>query len=388
MNDKKAGIPFWRKAVTWLVRLLTGSLFIFSGFAKAIDPWGTILKVGEYVSVLGLQIWPSIILIFVFGLCAVEFVVGCFLLTGCYRKSCPIVAMIIMCFMLPLSAWIMITEPVADCGCFGDAFVVSNQVTFVKNIFICCGLIWLLLNNTKVICLITPAFQWLSVVSSGVFIVFIELCGYFYQPLIDFRNYPEGAAIFDTEEDGEISGGLYVFDIDTDEEVTELLASKKGPELWIMIPDVAKVSPATTWKLNSLYEWSQDNKVGMAAVVSGSKEEIDNWEDLSMAEYPIYLADDTSIMEVVRGNPGVVFSEDGKIVWKSTLAAINIDDFLSSEVGKSASDFGIDKERLLMNVIFIYLIIEAFLILISFTPRLARLLTRGGLASSKGIRLH
>lgn len=380
--------PVWKLALTWILRLVTGGLFIFSGFVKAVDPWGTIIKVGEYSSVLGLRILPALITLFVFALCAVEFVVGVFLLLGCYRKSCPIVAALIMCLMLPLSAWLWFVDPIPDCGCFGDALVISNQATFFKNIILCCTIAWLIIYNIKAACLIIPAFQWLAVVSSGLFIVLIELCGYFYQPLIDFRPYPDGSPLFSDQENDIPDRDLYVFTLDDDEDVTDSLANLKGDALWIMIPDVVDVSPATTWKLNSLYEWSQNNDIFMGALVSGSQEEIDNWEDLSMAEYPVFLADDTAIEEVVRGNPGIVYTVGNKVAWKAALGAVDVDDFISPEASRQPAAYGIDKEKLLWNLIFLYLIIEAFLVFISFTPRLARLLTRGGLASSKGIRRH
>lgn len=373
--------------ITWLLRILCGGLFVFSGFVKAIDPWGTLFKIEEYLSAFGFNLPFAILRLGVFALCAVEFIVGCFLVLGCFRKSCPIFACLIMVFMLPLTLWVAMENPVADCGCFGDAFVLSNWATFWKNVGLSAGLVWLLRYNLKCICLITPAFQWLAVVFSGVFIVIIELFGFFYQPLIDFRDYPIGSTLFYSEEEDE-DRGLDVFDIDDAEDMNSQASDPDGEELVVMIPKVSMVSPATTWKLNSLYEWAQENGVKMIGIVSGSREEIEQWEDLSMADYPLYLADDSAIKEVVRGNPGVVFLDKGKIVWKSTLSAIDIDDFLSPEVTGDAASFSVDTARLLRNCVVSYLMAMAFLVLISFTPRLARVLTRSGLASKRGIRHH
>ena len=395
------------KIITWLLRILAGSLFIFSGFVKAIDPWGTIFKIEDYLAAFGLPLPFILMRLAVFALCAVEFTVGCFLALGCFRKSCPVFAGLIMVVMLPLSLWIAMENPVADCGCFGDAVVISNWATFWKNVALSAAIVWLLRFNISVGCLISPAFQWLAVVASGIFIVVIELVGYFYQPLIDFRDYPTGSTLFATEEntedttenttaqnpeEGEDGVGNYrgidVFDIDTGDDMTSQALVPDGKELVVMIPKISMVSPATTWKLNSLYEWAEDNDVKMIGVVSGSRIEIEQWEDLSMADYPLYLADDSAIKEVVRGNPGIVYLDNGKIVWKSTLSAIDVDDFLSPEVSGDASTFAGDNARFLRNCAGAYLIVMAFLVLISFTPRLTHLLTRSGLASHRGVRHH
>lgn len=373
------------RIMVWVARLLCGGLFIFSGFVKAIDPWGTIFKMEEYLNAFGVPVFFGLMRLGVFALCAIEFVVGSFLVLGCFRKSCPVFAGLIMVLMLPLSLWIAMENPVADCGCFGDAVILSNWATFWKNVLLCIGIVFLLRFNLRGICLITPAFQWLAVVASGIFIVIIELVGYFYQPLLDFRDYKEGSALFADEDS--YQDKLDVFDIESGDDKTEE-ASTQDKELVVMIPKVSMVSPATTWKLNSLYEWSRENGVKMIGVVSGSQEEIEEWEDLSMAAYPIYLADDSSIKEVVRGNPGIVYLDNGKIVWKSTLSAIDVDDFLSPEVTGDAASFRRDNSRFLKNIAIIYLGVMGFLVFISFTPRIAGILIRGGLASKRGVRHH
>ena len=50
----------------------------FSGFSKAIDPWGTLYKFDDYLAALSISVWPNLELVGVFGLCAIEFLTGVF----------------------------------------------------------------------------------------------------------------------------------------------------------------------------------------------------------------------------------------------------------------------------------------------------------------------
>ncbi len=60
-------------ALTWLCRLLVGGTFLFSGFVKAIDPWGTIYKLNDYLAALGIGLWDNLVLVGVIILCVFEF---------------------------------------------------------------------------------------------------------------------------------------------------------------------------------------------------------------------------------------------------------------------------------------------------------------------------
>lgn len=400
----------------WILRIFVSCIFIFSGFVKAIDPWGTLYKINDYLAAMSVSIWPNLVLVGVFCLCAMEFLIGIFFLFGCFRKSVCWVALLFMAVMLPLTLWIALFDPVEDCGCFGDAFIISNWATFIKNIFLTIVIVVLLRYNRKIGWIITPALQWLSFIFSALFIVIIELFGYISQPLIDFRPYKIGNSIIDSEQmvesvpdysflykrDGEIieisiddtppsesegwffvgrkenkqslqlekEKSLRLWDKTTGEDFTEDAIIDKGEQLIVMISDLSQVSPATTWKLNSLYEWCLKHNVSMIGVVAGNHDQIEYWEDISMASYPIYTAEDTIIKEVVRGNPGVVFLKDGILTWKSSLSVINIDDFMSPEISDDASSFGLDNALILRNCSYIYLSSMAFLIVLSFLPKM------------------
>ena len=80
----------------------------------------------------------------------------------------------------------------------------------------------------------------------------------------------------------------------------------------------------------------------MAAVVAGTPEEVDEWVDLAIPEYEIYTSDDTSIKEVARGNPAVVFLRDGNVIWKRTLSSVDVEDFMAPDIDLDPMNYAPD----------------------------------------------
>ncbi|MDE6581820.1 MAG: DoxX family protein, partial [Duncaniella sp.] len=148
--------------VVVILRLAVGATFIISGWAKAVDPWGTVYKISEYLDVWGLEIPRALVTSVTFLLSAWEFVWGALLLLGTYRRVSVIALLLCMVAMLPLTLYIAVASPVADCGCFGDLVKVSNTGTFVKNVFLTAALIYLLVVNTRGSPVYTPHTQWIA----------------------------------------------------------------------------------------------------------------------------------------------------------------------------------------------------------------------------------
>lgn len=426
--------PTLIRVIIWILRIFVGGLFLFSGFTKGIDVWGTLYKFKDYFGALGYGVWDGLNLFGVFSLCIVEFITGFCILFGCFRRGAPIVALAIMVLMLPLTLWLAVANPIADCGCFGDALKLTNWQTFYKNLVLTAAIIWLVVYNARVRWLVSPYLQWIAVVVTGAYIFLIALIGYHYQPLIDFRPYKTGTPLIEDsgeesdmdeddllrfvyEKDGErktftiddvlpdeddgwtfveryydtlsndgdagLAGGIKTpkapdaapeksirfYDENGREDVTDYIIGG-GRQLIMMIPSIADISAAKTWKINSLYDWCEANGIEMMATVGGNPLEIRRFRDLSLAEYPIYTSDDTAIEEVVRGNPGIIYLEDGIIKWKSALAAINVDDFKNPEVTDNPMNFARDNRHILLTITWIYLLATALLILLSFIPDL------------------
>lgn len=283
-----------------------------------------------------------------------------------------------MLVMLPLTFWIALFDPVADCGCFGDFLLISNWATFTKNCFISVGVVWLLKFNIKAKCLISPYMQWIAAVGAGCYMAAVGYIGYWQQPMVDFRQYKTGTLLLADDDDAEYLP-VYEFVYEKDGEVKRYSEDDKLPDetegwkfvgreekgfvknkdsernahlkttdfrIWsengeediteslcgfdkqliLFVPDINSLSMATSWKINKLYDMSKANDTEFFAVVAGSQQAIEEWKDLSSGQYPIYTADDTSIKELVRGNPSLVRLENGVIKWKSALSGLILDD--------------------------------------------------------------
>lgn len=174
-------------AAVWLARLIAGATFVVSGWAKAIDPWGFIIKVEEYLTVWGMAFPREVVLTGCIALACIEFCTGVMLATGSLKRFSALTALAMMAVMLPLTVYIYIAEPVADCGCFGDFFVISNSATMLKNIVLTALIVFLLIKGPSTAGLYPAPIQWLVITVSFAFPLWLSFVGYNVQPIVDFR---------------------------------------------------------------------------------------------------------------------------------------------------------------------------------------------------------
>lgn len=183
------------KIIVEISRILLGITFIFSGFVKSIDPLGTAYKIQDYLTSFGLVELHSLALPISILLCASEFCLGVFMLLGLYRKWTSYLLFVVMLFMTPLTLYLAIANPVKDCGCFGDALIITNWETFFKNIVLLACSIITMIWHQKITNLFTGKFYWFV----GIFIISCSIVFCIYncinEPIIDFRPYKIGANI-------------------------------------------------------------------------------------------------------------------------------------------------------------------------------------------------
>ena len=385
----------WCRLLTVLMRLTVGGVFVFSGFTKGVDPWGTCYKITDYLNALGLERWASAALFIAAAVAALEFMLGIAIVVGAYRRSSPWIALLLLLVMTPLTLWLAITGAVPDCGCFGDALHLSNWATFGKNLLLLLGVVYLIFFNTSVRGIFGPAVHWMVMAAAFAFIMAVAYYGYFTQPLIDYRPYPVGTRLIsqgnidddDSEgeddfifiyskngeeheftidslpdeedgweyvtryhakrpqgkvivQDGTRHNNIAIMDEDGDDVTLDVLGGSRRLVL-LMFPDLPDVGVASSFALNELTDAALVTDAQVIGLTPASSDEIDRWKDLSMASYPIYNMDDSELKSLARGNPAVVYVEDGVIRWKRTLSSLdNVEQPI--ELGALGDDYNAD----------------------------------------------
>lgn len=180
------------KILVNVARLLLGLCFIFSGFVKALDPLGSAYKISDYLDAFGWLYFKDMSLFLSVLLSATEFFLGMALLIGVYKRVVSLSLLLFMLFVTPLTLYIALTNPVTDCGCFGDALVLSNPVTFLKNLVLLALAFFVYWKNEKLITIYGHHTSRYTALWSFLFPLLISIWSYNHLPLIDFLPYKVG----------------------------------------------------------------------------------------------------------------------------------------------------------------------------------------------------
>ena len=181
-----------RKLIRNISRLLIGLLFLFSGFTKAVDPMGSKFKFDDYFVAFGMEWLIPFSLVLGIILSTVEFSVGFCLVSNLYSKICSIIAFIFMLFFTGLTFILALTNPVTDCGCFGDAVVLTNWQTFYKNLIFLVPTIIIFIERKKFVSRFNN--KWQIALASFILVTIVSISIYSLNnlPIVDYRPYRVG----------------------------------------------------------------------------------------------------------------------------------------------------------------------------------------------------
>ena len=387
------------KIVTELSRIVGGATFIFSGFVKMVDPHGFAYKIQDYLIAFGLSEGFSLAFPVAILLPVVEFLLGVCLLLGIYRKTVSRLFLLFMLVMTPFTLWIAIKNPVEDCGCFGDAVVISNWATFYKNIVLSGLAVILVVYYNR----ITPFLSSKTSLTATLFAAFFGVAFSVYNvmnlPVLDFRPYKIGTHIPDkmkvdpseadqyenilvyekdgvrkafTEENYPWNDSTWTFvemksqlvkegkkpeiedfsivELVWDEasgsyiegaDITEKILSYPDYSLLVISHTLSGIRGVELSRLNVLADYAEEYNYPLYCVTASTLEAITEWEHCHQSGFTFCHADELLLKTMIRSNPGVVLLKDGTIIRKWSSRSLPSEKELTApldqlEIGKPA----------------------------------------------------
>ncbi|GAB3218365.1 DoxX family membrane protein [Algoriphagus aestuariicola] len=346
-----------KNTVLWVLRILVGGLFIFSGLIKINDPVGTAIKLEEYFDVFSNDIAGFFTYFKPFALhigvvlVVAEVVLGVMLILGVKLKQTVWALALMILFFTFLTFYSAYFNKVTDCGCFGDAIKLTPWESFYKDIILLI-MISVLLFFRKDLPEETP--KWAAVSALVVLVLSFGIAVWAIRnlPFIDFRAYKNGVSIpTNMQPSSQLEytyvmkkgGETFTFDqYPTDESYEFVEMVLKNPEAlpkisdfaaWnaegdqseflfagnkviILSSNMAKMSEANLDKLAVLVKSLEGAPVDVVFMAAATQEEIDaflskqNWSVIGLQ------ADATVVKTIMRANPGVMILKDGVVMEK------------------------------------------------------------------------
>ena len=354
------------KMIVNLCRIIVAVTFIFSGFVKAIDPIGTQYKLQDYLGAIGMAgILPNwtLLAVAVF-LAAIEFCIGIFLLFAIQRRLISKLTVAFMAFMTMVTVWIVVADPVKDCGCFGDALHLTNTETLIKNIVLLVCSLAIMYRPLAMFRFVSKSNQWIVTNYTIVFILVSSGFSLYYLPIFDFRPYhigvniprgmeiPKGAKLpqFKTTFIMEKNGQRKEFTLDnypdaswkfidsktvqtsegyippihdfsitdnkTGLDLTNSVLGHKGYTFLLIAPHLETADDSNFGDIDRLYEYAQSYDIPFYCLTASTTKAIKRWVDLTGAEYPFCITDEAVLKTIIRSNPGLLLLKDGTIINK------------------------------------------------------------------------
>ncbi|OQX78593.1 MAG: hypothetical protein B6D64_06250 [Bacteroidetes bacterium 4484_276] len=344
-------------------QIILGLLFLFSGFVKGVDPLGTSYRVEDYFIAYGTE-WMMPAAVFLsFILNAAELVLGALLLFNVKPKITAWLVLIMMIFFTLTTLNDALNNPVPDCGCFGDALIMSNWQTYYKNLTINFFVLIVFLHRGRIRSYYRSSAEWAMGVGFIAIFIGFQYLNYINLPMLDFRPWKVGNKMItenplpvkyyltyqnkntgeqkeylspdypynDPEwlenwkfvsqrvDDPNVMPGMDLAIINFDgEDVTKSYLENSEYNLFVVAWDLELSDIGAFSKIKTLYQKADEFDLSMIVITSTLPEQIElfkKWQKLPL-HLDFFNADDIVLKTMIRANPGLILMKNGKVIEK------------------------------------------------------------------------
>ncbi|MBR1594213.1 MAG: triose-phosphate isomerase [Alloprevotella sp.] len=306
--------------------VVVAATLLFSGLAKALDPVGMCIKLNAYLAHFGLSLPDGSLLLRIAtaALALLESTLGLNLLLGIRRRLTTAATLGFMLVMTAVTLWTFLTNPVADCGCFGEALKLTHGQTLAKNLLLLLPAAWLALHPLTLPRLLSERSQWLANIYGGAFVVGLTAYTFHRLPLVEMTDFRIGRslreALFNPESEESFTDLANFFLCTPEGEmVQDSILLSEGYTFLLTLPDEAEADEGCADRVNDLQDFCAE--AGFYGIIAQEEQDkAADWTDRTGAAYPILLGESTQLKAMVRSNPGLMLLHDGRIVAKWSAA--------------------------------------------------------------------
>ena len=392
-----------------LFRIIFGLTFVLSGIVKLIDPTGTSLIVQEYFNALHLGSLSFLCTPFGILLSLVEFITGVAILMRMRMKEAAVSGLVLTVFFTIVSIFLLVFDPIKDCGCFGQAVTLTHWETFIKNVVLLVCIIPIFIQRGKFRRDSSVLVEWLFLSIYALLAFVLSMGSLVRMPIVEFGDFRTGADLaiklsesaendqFETvciyERDGErgeftldnlpdttwsyietvdkskVQEGtpfdFYVVD-GAGNHITDSLIFTDAPVVICSVYDVAKFYNSKRWSELNIVRQSVEERGGVFWILASSTpDEIKSIFGESVEElFRIGYTDYKTAIAVNRSNGGYLYLHNAFVVKKWSRQGLDPEDEL--QVMEQDSDIvmirGIIKQQLITYVSIVVLLVSILVI--------------------------
>ncbi len=357
-----------KKTIT-LSRWIFGLVFIFSGFVKGIDPWGFEYKLLDYLHAMGLDSLDFLATLGSYFLPFAEFIIGVGMLLCVRIRLASLLGLLFMAFFTPLTLYVALKNPVTDCGCFGDALVITNWQTFFKNVVLSAMVLLVFFKRPEIVPVILGKWRYYRTAIITTIYLSLVFWSVRHDPVIDFRPFKVGVNIPQSMKmpagaQADVYSNTFLYRnlktkevkkfTDTDypwkdtlnwkfESMGESVLVKKGytppihdfqiktapgddvtsfffaddkPTFFLVAANLTRSSLKKQGQINGLAVWARFAGYKFVCLTSTTGQRLEDFKNQAHPTYEFLFGDEVTLKTVVRGNPGLLYLRSGTILGK------------------------------------------------------------------------
>jgi len=355
------------KYFLWVIRIVVGVLFIFSGVVKANDPMGLVYKMDEFFEALNMTFMEHWAFIFSLGMIALEILCGVAVLLGYSFRFFATILVLLNAFFLFITGYALVTGKVKECGCFGTCIKISSQATFNKDIALLILSLILFAYRKRITGLFNRHVNTSIIILTIVFAAGIQWWNLEHLPYVDCMPYKPGNNILEKMQPGadykpEVITSIFIYEkngqkkeftmdnypwqdstwkfvdrkdkviseatgepeihdfilLDTNKnDLTQQILTAKGYTFFWFVRELDKADMSNLDKLKHLATEAAQLHIPFYALCSADKESAKAFlKQNGLADLTLLSLDYTASKTAMRSNPGIMLIKDGVVVSK------------------------------------------------------------------------